>query len=210
MPLSASSVRFGSAVAILCGTLCAYKMTGQRTPDTLARSLDSIPLQIGEWTGVAAPQLNERVESRLAATGYLTRLYHHNGREVGVLVTYYSQQRAGESMHSPKNCLPGAGWEPWEFRTIRLATTPEPTPVNLYSVQKEGDRMQVLYWYQSPHRIIANEYAGKAWLVWDALSTGKTAGALVRLTMPHHADGLDEELQFAARLIPEIQRCFRK
>ncbi len=41
---------------------------------------------------------------------------------VGLYVGYYASQRQGDTIHSPQNCLPGAGWQPVETRRRRLAT----------------------------------------------------------------------------------------
>src|SRR4051794_379662 len=164
-------------------------------------------MEIDHWSGTAAARLSDAVESRLLATNYLTRIYRRNERQMSLLITYYSQQNSGESMHSPRNCLPGAGWEAWDYKTIMVPVGSRKEIVNLYSIQKDGQRMQVLYWYQSRSRIVANEYAGKAWLVWDGLTMRKTGGALVRLMMADRAGSVDEEVRFAARLIPEVQHC---
>lgn len=176
-------------------------------PDKLLLHLENIPLQIGDWSGEAAPRLSDSVESRLLATDYLTRMYRRQDREMSLLVTYYSQQESGETMHSPRNCLPGAGWEAWDYKTVTVPVGSRNERVNLYSVQKDGQRMQVLYWYQSRARVVANEYVGKVFLVWDALMDGRTGGALVRLMMADSPGAVQEEIRFAAHLLPEVQRC---
>jgi EpsI family protein len=196
-----------TVVLVLAGTLAVSRWSQQRVPDSLVSPLESIPLRIGGWSGAAAPKLPESVESRLLATEYLARVYQRENRSMGMLVTYYAQQRAGESMHSPKNCLPGAGWEAWDYRTVSVPVGPRREVVNLYSVQKNGERMLVLYWYQSRSRVIAGEYTGKAYLVWDALVDGRTGGALVRLNMPHAEGALEDQLRFASLLIPAVQQC---
>jgi EpsI family protein len=80
--------------------------------------------------------------------------------------------------------------------------------VNRYGVQKNGERLQVLYWYQSRNRIVASEYAGKALLVWDSITRRDTGGALVRLSVPDTQHALNEEITLASALIPELRRCF--
>jgi EpsI family protein len=195
-------------VLLLGGTLAASKWSDRRAvPDELRVPLDRIPLQIGDWSGSPAARLPQRVEARLLATAYLARIYRQKHREMSLFVTYYSQQRAGESMHSPKNCLPGEGWEAWNYGTVMVPVGSRNEEVNLYSIQKNGERMQALYWYQSPSRVIASEYAGKFYLVWDALKDGRTGGALVRLIMADAADTVREQVRFASLLMPEMQRC---
>src|SRR3954447_858753 len=106
--------RFALILLILGGTLALSRVSAGRTPDSLARPLEQISMEIDHWSGTAAARLSDAVESRLLATNYLTRIYRRNERQMSLLITYYSQQNSGESMHSPRNCLPGAGWEAWD------------------------------------------------------------------------------------------------
>ncbi|MBI2683449.1 MAG: EpsI family protein [Acidobacteriales bacterium] len=103
-----------------------------------------------------------------------------------LFVAYYRVQKAGESMHSPKNCLPGSGWAPLVNDTVVLTKSPEgrDLPVNRYVIEKSGERALVLYWYQAGHRVIASEYWGKIYLVWDAMRTGRRDGGIVRIIVP--------------------------
>ena len=51
-------------------------------------------------------------------------------------------------------------------------------------MSKGEDRQLVLYWYQERGRVVADEYWGKAYLVWDSVTRGRSDGALVRLSAP--------------------------
>jgi EpsI family protein len=143
----------------------------------------------------------------LLPTSYLARVYEKNRRQLGLMVAFYAQQRAGESMHSPKACLPGAGWEIWQHGSARIPVNRGSIAVNRYGIQRAGQRMVVFYWYQSRKRIIASEYLGKLLLVRDAVWDGRTGGAIVRITLPDIPSANDEGVEFAAHLIPEVQRC---
>ncbi|HUQ92345.1 MAG TPA: EpsI family protein [Bryobacteraceae bacterium] len=201
------SWRFWAAVALLAGTLAGSKAGASRQPDALEHSLDALPLVMDGWTGTDLPRLTEKVEARLAATQYLSRVYRKNGREMTLLVSYYSEQKAGESMHSPQACLPGAGWEPWKHSIVQVPVEGRNVSANLYSVQKQSQRMQVLYWYQSRKRILASEYSGKVMLLWDSIQGSRTGGSLVRLMMPDTPDSVEKQVQFASKLIPAMQQC---
>jgi hypothetical protein len=41
----------------------------------------------------------------------------------------------------------------------------------------------VLYWYQTPRRVVAGEWAAKLWLVADAVRDKRTDTALVRVVI---------------------------
>ena len=99
-----------------------------------------------------------------------------------MLVAWFQTQREGARQpHSPKVCLPGAGWIPRVVDQVAVETSAGPVTVNRYIVEKETQRAVVLYWYQTPRRVIAGEWAAKFWLAADALRDKRTDTALVRV-----------------------------
>ena len=134
--------------------------------------------------GDGRPATGAAVLQRLIPTSYLSREYQKGNLRLDLFISYYAQQRSGESMHSPKHCLPGSGWEIWQHGSALVPVGGQQITINKYSIQKETNRMLMFYWYQSPERILASEYSGKAYLVWDALTSGHTSGSIVRLSLP--------------------------
>jgi EpsI family protein len=144
------------------------------------------PQNFGKWQGMDFPIDNE-TRQVLGATDLLNRVYSSPQRDsVSLFVAFFSSQRKGGAIHSPKNCLPGAGW--WVSKndtiTVDIPGRPQPVKVNQYIIQKDLDKQVVLYWYQSQGRVIASEYSAKFYLVWDALKNNRTDGALVRVIAP--------------------------
>jgi len=81
--------------------------------------------------------------------------------------------------------------------------------VNRYLVANGAQRAVVLYWYQTPRRVIAGEWAAKLWLVADTLRNKRTDTALVRV-IAWPADGKDEAatavaIRFARKLYPLLR-----
>ena len=101
-----------------------------------------------------------------------------------VYVGYYERQTQGRTIHSPKNCLPGSGWEPLASRTEVIETPSGPVTVNRYLLKNESARALVLYWYQGRGRVEANEYVVKWDLLRDAALRRRTEEALVRVVVP--------------------------
>ena len=134
-------------------------------------------------------QLPPFSDSALAVLGlndYLIRNYVAPDRSsVNLYIGYWASQRQGDTIHSPLNCLPGAGWEPLSQTIITVPDSRTPSagllPVNRVVVQKGLDRDLVLYWYQSHGRIIASEYWSRFHLVVDAVHMNRTDGAIVRV-----------------------------
>ncbi len=93
--------------------------------------------------------------------------------------------------------MPGAGWNPVQSPIYQLPLDDgRKVPINLYILRKGLDEQLVLYWYQAHGRIVASEYWGKFYLVYDALRLNRTDAALVRITMPIDDD--DERTAQAA------------
>jgi EpsI family protein len=198
---------FNATVLILAATLTVSTLSEVRHPGRLARTLTNIPTELAGWTTVRDEQLATGVLAVLKPTSYLSRIYEKHGSQLTLFVAYYAEQRAGESMHSPKNCLPGGGWEIWRFDSALIPVGQSVAKVNEYSIQNGGARNLVFYWYQSNNRVIASEYLGKIMLVRDALFDGITAGSIVRIVLPDLPEARDEGRAFAAALIPEMQLC---
>jgi EpsI family protein len=197
------------ATFLLLGTtLMASKLAERRPSESLMKPLDTIDRQISGFTGSDNPPLARGVLAALLPTQYLSRTYNKPGLQADVFVAYYAQQRAGESMHSPKACLPGSGWEIWDFATTDIPVNGHSFKVNKDSISRDGTRMLVLYWYQSKGRVFASEYLGKLLLARDSLLQNSTAGSIVRIVLPDQPGTLTEGRTFAAALIPQVQRCF--
>jgi EpsI family protein len=195
-------------VVLLSGTLAASRLSERRRSEYLAQPLENIDRQLAGWRAVSDEALGARVLKALLPTSYLARTYQKGDRQLGLFIAFYAQQRAGESMHSPKHCLPGSGWEIWNYDSAVIPVTGRQVIVNKYSIHNGGQRDLMFYWYQSRQRIIASEYLGKLLLVRDALVDGRTAASIVRLTIPDTAGASDEAVTFASTLIPQVQGCF--
>ena len=148
--------------------------------------LDQFPTQVGSWRLAQQGVMEPEIKDVLRADDYVTRTYAESpSKWANLFVAYFNSQRAGQTPHSPKNCLPGAGWI-WTVSDtvpIQLASRAEPIVVNRYIVSKGEDRSVVLYWYQSRDRVVASEYKAAAFSVADALRYNRTDTALVRVVV---------------------------
>lgn len=125
-------------------------------------------------------------EQRVAGmSNYLLRVYQADStRLFSVYVGYYEEQTQGRTIHSPRNCLPGAGWEPLEAERRTIVTNAGPVTVNRYMLANQSARALVYYWYQGRGRTEASEYKVKWNLLRDAALRGRTEEALVRIVVP--------------------------
>jgi EpsI family protein len=183
----------------------------------LRESLATLPLRIGVWQGENLPNFDSKVEAVLGVDEYANRYYRHKSLPpVSLYIGYYQSQRQGDTMHSPLNCLPGAGWEPIHRERIKLSVpgdAGEPpikqVEINRLIIQKGLERQVVLYWYQSHNRVIASEYLGKIYTVLDAIRYNRTDAALIRIISPianTETEKLSEQAatEFAEAILPIV------
>ena len=203
-----SSIPFAVTSTLLVGTILLAGLTERRVPEELAVPLNRMDSHIDGWTQLREQKLDAQTVKTLDATSYLSRGFRKGNSELDLFVAFYAQQRAGESMHSPKHCLPGSGWEIWREDSALVPVNGQQVQVNKYSIQNLGKRMLMFYWYQSKNRIVASEYVGKILLARDTLLTGQTAAAIVRVTLPDVPGADRQGVAFVSQVIPEVQKCF--
>jgi len=182
-------------------------MAASRQGDILQRPIDAIPTVLGDWTATGDATLGAEVVRVLRPTAYLSRTYRGAGDPVGLFIAYYDRHRAGATIHSPRNCLPGGGWEILKSYQLKIPMDGQPIQVNRYSARNGDNTLAIYYWYQSPRRILSSEMEGKLFLIWDSLGGGPTSGSLVRLITRESPDADAEASRFAKLLIPEYQAC---
>lgn len=125
-------------------------------------------------------------ERRVAGmTDYSARAYTRDSiADFFTLVSYYDRQGQGKTIHSPRNCLPGAGWEILRGDTRTIDVDGAKNVVNHYILKNGTATTVVYYWYQGRGRVVASEYAVKWNLLRDAALLGHTEEALVRVQVP--------------------------
>jgi EpsI family protein len=160
--------------------------------------LSGIPVQIGAWEGREAPDLDSKVVAVLGVDDYINRVYYSEELfPASLYIGYYQSQREGDTIHSPLNCLPGAGWNPVKSGHLMIpANGNSAIEINRIIILKGMDKQVVLYWYQSHGRVVASEYWDKIYTVLDALRTNRTDAALVRVICP--VAGTDAEAEASA------------
>jgi EpsI family protein len=189
------------AICVLLGVAAVFLSNARKPEPPLTRqSLASFPMKIGDWNGEDLPPFEDSILKVLGVDDYLSRVYGKaDGAAAGLYLGFYESQRQGDTIHSPMNCLPGAGWEPVSQGHIEMPNIDgagRSITINRYVVQKGLDRNVVLYWYHGRGRVVASEYVSRALLIRDALLTNRTNGSLVRVLAP--VEGSDEAHLLAA------------
>ena len=170
-----------------------------------AAPLTSLPKEIGGFRGrdEVVPDDQRQIAGM---SDYVMRIFSRDSTDLfSVYVGYYDYQVQGKTIHSPKNCLPGAGWETMQETTAQVAAGGRTYPVKRYLLANGAARAMVYYWYQGRGRIEANEYKVKWDLLRDAALHGRTEEALVRVVVPV-AQPADRSPQAEAAVLAEADR----
>lgn len=199
-------------VLMVTGLLLAESMLFYAYPKTeivpLSRPLREIPTDIEGWRMIEQSEVDPEVQALLKADDTVNRLYVNPAVSKGAVSFYaafFKTQRTGVAPHSPKVCLPGAGWVPSQstYETIDIPGR-GPITVNHYVVARGDQKSVVLYWYQNHKRVVANEYAAKVWTVLDALRYRRSDTSMVRVIVPV-ANGNEKEAdQVAINFVQQI------
>jgi EpsI family protein len=138
------------------------------------------------WKNTQEMQIDQESLDVLKADDILSRVYQNRKGQVATLfVAYFNTQRTGKAPHSPKNCLPGAGFVEMQSGVADIAIPGEQAPieVNRYIVARGQNQSVVLYWYQARTRVVASEYKAKFFTVADAIRYNRSDTALVRVVV---------------------------
>jgi len=182
-----SYLRFAAALVLLAATAILLHARSRSEVFPPRQPLASFPSNLGPWTG-SEIEIPQDVREILGPGEFLLRVYRNPSAQnayADLFLAYFPSQRMGDTIHSPKNCLPGAGWFPMESTRITLSLPGlRPFPANRYVIGRGTDRQLVLYWYWAHDRGVASEYWAKFYLVADSMRMNRSDGALVRVTTP--------------------------
>lgn len=189
-----------------------YWIAGRERPPA-APDFAAFPRPLGQWTKTGEDRIDPDMAAQLRADRTLSWTYLASPAaspawQADLFVAWFQSQRGGASQpHSPQVCLPANGWVPVVTDRVALA---EGLPVNRYIVSLGQQRAVVLYWYQTPHRVIASEWAAKLWVMADAVKDHRTDTSLVRVSVFNNgksdAETTAAALDFSRQAYPALRR----
>lgn len=219
------SPRFWIVVVLLAVTALILRSRGDKDRVPASEPLSLMPETIGSWTGQDLP-IADDVLAILGKGDFLNRVYVSSKAmnvnqtlgessaelPVTLFIGYFPTQRSGQSIHSPQNCLPGAGWafDSRQYTTLKDVNG-RSYGVGEYLISNGETRQFVIYWYQAHGRSIPNEYVARAYMVADAIRMNRTDGALVRVITqiaPTEtvADARRRAVRFTSLMAPMLPR----
>ncbi len=211
------SLRLWVVVLLMCFTALVLHVRGDVDRVPASRPLSEVPMALGTRTAVDIPMDDETL-AILGKGDFLSRMYVplHNSptaipgenAQIGLYIAYFPTQRTGQSIHSPQNCLPGAGWTFESSGVTKFTdTTGKEYTVGEYLVTNGTATEEALYWYQLHGESIASDYKAKIYTLADSIRYGRTDEALVRIMTPlvpgeDRAEARDRAVNFARQITP--------
>jgi EpsI family protein len=180
-----------------------------RAEDTPAVSpLAGFPSSVSGWEMYKDVKIEQETLDILKADDTLNRIYINPERtsQAFLFIAFFKTQRYGQAPHSPKNCLPGAGFEPVESGPISISVPDraEPIVVNRYLTARGDEKSVTLYWYQSRNRIIAGEFSARFWLIADSIRYHRSDSSLVKVVVPVRNNDAADATRIATGFVQAI------
>ncbi len=178
-----SGAKAGIVAAILAAQ--AFLLHGLRLNEVepTIKPLSEIPHTIGEWRLISETPMDPKIFDYLKPDDYISRHYDGKGIRAEVFVAWFKSLNQSYGPHSPRVCLPGAGWMTRQSRVIELPMPGRESPVAINEIfmERGEENILVLYWYQNARHAYADEVMAKLYLLPDMLRQQKADIALVRL-----------------------------
>jgi EpsI family protein len=205
--------RFVITISVLILAIVAAHLPSSPEPVLSRTSLEEFPSRIGDWVLLNKSKMDAQSMAVLQVDDYIIRTYANSkGETVSLYIGYFKTQREGKTNHSPRLCLPGAGWSTLTADSLMLDVSAAKTgqiPANSYLMQKGDVKELFLFWYHGRGRQISSEYMTKAYLIWDSITRNRTDGALIRinaLASPNPDKAFREETEFIRSFYPMLSR----
>ncbi len=177
------------SILLAISAVISYCYVGKVVVMPIRKPLSTFPTVIGTWKCVSRNPLGDEVREKLGVDDYVQYDYvSEDGVPVNLYVSYFERTGSGEKgYHSPKNCMPGSGWNVIHSEPLKLTVShsrPVAVEINKMVMQKGAEKEIVFYWYQCRGRIIHSEYMEKIYLVLDSMLKSRSDGAFIRIMAP--------------------------
>lgn len=176
----------------------------------LQAPFSAFPTSVGEWHMIKDSQFDQRTLDVLRPTDYIAKRYlGPDGAVVDLYIGYHDGASQAGPLHSPKNCLPGAGWYEASSAPIRISFENTLLDAIVAVYVRELNKEIFIYWFQVGGVSVSNEYAMKFYEIFNSFRYGRRDTAFIRISVPitdseEHAQQLGKK--FLKEFYPAIQR----
>jgi EpsI family protein len=200
------------AVLVVFGGFGTFLRSHQARPDR-PPDFGRIPYTVGAFVG-GEQRFDDYAYDILKADTTTLRSYRTiEGSSFWLFVAYFSSQKYGAQIHSPKHCLPGGGYRIMSIEPYAIPLENGKTlAVNRLLIASPKRQELMFYWYETRSGVISGEYGLKFDLMKNSVLLLPTDAAICRVTMPL---ALSADLKAASQamtdfvrlLYPDIQKA---
>ena len=183
--------------------------TGSAVP--VARPLSDFPTVVREWRMTSQNRFSDEVISILKPTDYLSRMYERGADRprISVYIGFHDGGRDSGEIHSPRQCLPGNGWQQLSAERIDLDEPLGRIRLVKSLYQKGNSRELFLYWFQLQDRTLSDEYSLKLAEITGSVIRGRKDASFIRVSVPCDGDEHEaaaEGVRFIRDFYPAIRQ----
>lgn len=149
-------------VYVLLASAAAFMNFREDIEVPLTRPFGEFPVAHNGWRMVEQSKLSPNIIGVLMPTDYLARRYAgRDGALVDIYLSFFNGGHDSGRIHSPKNCVVGAGWT--ELFSKRVTMDFGGQIANLVqAVYAKGERREVIYyWFAMRGTSMSDEYSLK-------------------------------------------------
>ncbi len=172
-----------------------------------AKKLALFPGRLGGWVMKGEVIFDAPVLRVLRPSDYLMRVYADGrGESIELYVGFHDGGPGSGPIHSPRNCLPGAGWELMNSRDMDLPTPAGSVRMVRAVYAKGAERSLFYYWYQVRGDSLTSDFALKLAELKGMLLERRRDAAFIRLHLRENAGADAAVSDFLKAAYPELRR----
>ena len=195
---------------IFLGFAAFYVYTHSEADVPINTPLDQFPQHAGGWTMTGQVRFDERVLAVLLPTDYLSRSYTNSrGDKLSLYIGFHNGGPDSGPIHSPKQCLPGSGWNQLTEEVRHVTLDVEDIPYVSAIYQKDSEKQLFLYWFQVRNQILTNEYALKLAMIKNSVLSNRRDSAFIRLSVMA-TDGEEKATEIGEQFIRDFYPAIRE
>jgi EpsI family protein len=153
------------------------------------KSFREFPLNLHGWKMESESIISDEVLKKLRPTDYVVRTYLKPGQiPVYLYIGFHSGGKGSGPIHSPKHCLPGAGWLKLKEDKVGIDVNSKRLNIVKAIFQKGESKELFLYWYYVRGRTLTSEYALKLAEISNSIVQRRRDSAFIRVSIPFESD----------------------
>lgn len=166
----------------------------------------TFPMQLDDWIGVP-DEVPDYVIDLLQPEQIFSATYTNSGGDkVQLFFDYFTSEGGSAGPHSPRNCLPGAGWQITTVEKNVIVLSDRTVPAGRFELRMENAGKVMDFWYITQHGETANDYVFKFYSMLSSLTFRSGDVGFVRFLADQTPEGLAALEEFEQLFISHVYR----